>query len=132
MGLFQRDRLAGRVADAGLENVTLSPRFLLLVLTYFDQDAIDPGLELYRRDVLIDLHAGMVDFISDDQLTVDPDFLSVDAPDAQFASHIAWTVELSDAVDNAAFFVVVKFRKIDQSVRIGTGLGSPSRRIALA
>ena len=115
-----------------MENVPLSPSFLLFVLAYFDQDAIDSGLELDRRDVLIDLHPGVVDLIGDDQLSVDPDFLSVDAPDAQFASHIAWTVELSDTVNDAAFFVIVKFRKIDQSVWIGTGLGSPSRCIALA
>ena len=103
----------------------MCPSFLLLILTNLDQDLVDAGFKLDGSDVLVDLHAGVIDFVGDNQFSIDPDLLSIDAPDSQFACDITGAVDFRKPVDNTALFIFINFRKIDQSLFIGTGLRDP-------
>ena len=120
-----REGFSCRIADACLENVPLSPSVFLLILTNLDQYLIRSGFEFDRSDILVDLHAGVVDLVGDDQFPIDPNFLSIDATDSKLASHIAWAGHFCKSVHDASFLVVVEFRKIDQTLWIGTRLLNP-------
>ena len=108
-----RDWCADGVANAKLKLPILSPYFGLFVLSNFDQYGIHAFLELSARNVLIDLHSGVIDVVRGQEFTVEPYLVAVDAAQSQLDIARLIRIEFRISIRNRTHVLTDGFVEID-------------------